>query len=82
MDNKLRVKIMDNYMDIEVLDIVEIEELKKKYIIYTLQEQENDDIFISILNEDEETYELTTIDDIEELKKVEEFLIDSIEDDD
>ncbi len=81
MDNKLRVKIMDNYMDIEVLDIVEIEELKKKYIIYTLQEQENDDIFISILNEDEETYELTTIDDIEELKKVEEFLIDSIEDD-
>ena len=75
-DNILRVKIMGgNYVDILVLDIIEISDTNKKYIVYSLANSDNDDMFISILNESDTSYNLETIEDEEELKIVEDYLI-------
>ena len=77
MDNNiLKVKIMGgNYVDILVLDIIEMKATNKKYIIYSLANSDNDDMFISILNESDNNYSLETIEDEKELRMVEDYLI-------
>ena len=77
MDNNiLKVKIMGgNYVDILVLDIIEMKATNKKYIIYSLANSDNDDMFISILNESDNNYSLETIEDENELRMVEDYLI-------
>ena len=47
----------------------------KKYIIYSLANSDNDDMFISILNESDNNYSLETIEDEKELRMVEDYLI-------
>lgn len=44
---------------LNVIDIIYIEELKKEYIVYTVGE--NDSVFASILNESEDSFEISTI---------------------
>lgn len=79
MDNILSVKIMGgNYIDIMVLDIVEIADINKKYIVYSLVNSDNDDMFISILNEKDGSYSLETIEDEDEMRVVENYLINNI----
>ena len=75
-NNKLEVQIMGgNKITISVVDIIEIADNDKKYIVYTIDNSGNDDMFISILNESDKEYSLETIDDDKELKMVEEYLI-------
>lgn len=75
-ENKLEVQVMGgNKLVINVIDIVEIADNDKKYIVYTIDNSGNEDMFISILNEDEKSYSLDTIEDENELKMVEEYLV-------
>lgn len=73
--NVLTVSMTDDTkIEIIVLDIIEMIDKEKKYIIYSLNNNLSDDIYISILHEDENTYKLETIEDEEELKSIEEYL--------
>lgn len=75
-DNKLEVQVMGgNKLIINVIDIVEMADNDKKYIVYTIDNSGNDDMFVSILNESDKSYSLDTIDDENELRMVEEYLI-------
>lgn len=66
-DNKLKVTIEDgSEVTINVLDIVDSLEFDKTFIIYTVNNQE-DTIFSSILNEEENDYSLDTISDQKEI---------------
>lgn len=76
MDNILKVRIMGgNCVDIEVLDIVELNAESKKYVVYTLANSDTNDVYMSILNETKNGYSLDTIEDENELRDVENYLI-------
>lgn len=76
-NNKLTVNVEGgNRIVINVYDILERPDINKKYIIYDIDESENDNIYISILEEDETSFTLKTIEDQNELKEVEDYLIE------
>ena len=61
MDNKLQIMIHDGQMvTINVLDIIDSNVYNKSFIIYTL-EGENETVFASIINEENNSYSLDTI---------------------
>ena len=72
---KLTVKLNDKDVLIDVVDIIESEDYNKEYIVYTIDGMEEDQVFVSILNESEETYSLDTIEDDEEFNHVNELLL-------
>lgn len=51
---------------LNVIDIIAIEELNKEYIIYTIEGDNSDNIYASILIEDETAYTIKTIENDEE----------------
>lgn len=73
----LTVKINDKEVKIEVLDIIENEDNNKEYIIYSPEGTE--DVYMSILEETEDTYTLKTIEDETEVKMLEEYLKSIVE---
>lgn len=71
-ENMLTVKLNGQDVTITVLDIIEDNENNKKYMIYNPEGTE--DVYMSILEEDETTYTLKTIEDEEEAKRLEDYL--------
>ena len=66
-DNKLKVTIEDgSEVTVNVLDIIDSLEFNKTFIIYTINDN-NENIFASILNETETTFSLDTITDKKEI---------------
>ena len=60
-DNKLKVTIEDgSEVTVNVLDIIDSLEFNKTFIIYTVNDN-NENILASILNETETTFSLDTI---------------------
>lgn len=59
-----------NKIKLNVIDIITIEELNKEYIIYTIDGDSEDNIYASILEENETTYRIKSIDSAEEWKIV------------
>ena len=77
-DNFIKVKTEDGTdIILEVLDMANDVNTNKTYIVYRLLN--NDDIFISILNEKESSFSIDTIDDVDEFNAVEQFFIDKLE---
>ena len=77
-DNFIKVKTEDGTdIILEVLDMANDVNTSKTYIVYRLLN--NDDIFISILNEKESSFSIDTIDDVDEFNAVEQFFIDKLE---
>lgn len=69
-DNTLEVTIEDGTkVKVNVLDIVDSVEYNKTFIIYTVNDNE-ENIFASILNEKEDSYSLDTITDSNELEYI------------
>ena len=72
-ENKLTVNLNGNNIIIEVIDILENNVNGKNYIIYNIEG--NDDVFYaSILEEDENSYTLKEIKNVEEGKMIENYL--------
>lgn len=72
-ENKLTVNLNGNNIIIEVIDILENNVNGKNYIIYNIEG--NDDMFYaSILEEDENSYTLKEIKNVEEGKMIESYL--------
>ncbi len=69
-DTKLTVSLNGKDVTIDVLDIIESSEFNKEYIVYTIDGLDQSNIFASILNEQETTYSLDTIESEEELNFV------------
>ena len=66
-DNKLEVTIEDgSEVTVNVLDIIDSLEFNKTFIIYTVNDN-NENIFASIINETETTFSLDTITDKREI---------------
>ena len=66
-DNKLKVTIEDgSEVTVNVLDIIDSLEFNNTFIIYTVNDN-NENIFASILNETETTFSLDTITDKREI---------------
>lgn len=69
-NNKLRVTIEDgSEVRVNVLDIIDSLEFNKTFMIYTVNDND-DNIFASILNEKEETFSLDTITDNKEIEYI------------
>lgn len=80
-DNKLVLKTENGTdLSISVIDIVDSDEFDKTFIIYTLQEN-NTNVFASILNEKDLSYTLDTITDSKEIDFVNELIKYFTEDD-
>ena len=66
------ISVLDDYgntFEVEVLDIFEVEGYDHEYILYTRNEDyddENIEAFVSILKNDNENYSLVNIEDDEE----------------
>lgn len=69
MDTKLNViSETGEELTIDVIDIFSLENIDKEYILYTI----GDDMYASILREDEDTFTLETIQDNREIEIVNE----------
>lgn len=69
-NNKLKVTIEDgSEVTVNVLDIIDSLEFNKTFMIYTVNDND-DNIFASILNEKEETFSLDTITDNKEIEYI------------
>lgn len=69
-NNKLRVTIEDgSEVTVNVLDIIDSLEFNKTFMIYTVNDND-ENIFASILNEKEETFSLDTITDNKEIEYI------------
>ena len=80
-DNKLTLKTQDGTdVSISVIDIVDSDEFDKTFIIYTLQDN-NTNVFASILKESDLTYSLDTITNDREIDFVNELIRYFTEDD-
>lgn len=80
-DNKLTLKTEDGSdISISVIDIIDSEEFDKTFIIYTLQDN-NTNVFASILKENDLAYSLDTITNAKELDFVNELIKYFTEDD-
>jgi len=77
-DNKLTVKFNDSDVDINVIDIIDNLDNNKKYIVYNA-DGFDDDFYISILEEMEDSYTLQEITDENEFKMVEDYLESMLE---
>ena len=75
-NNVLTVSIdSGSEVEITVIDIVDFEENGKTYIVYSINGRDDDDIFISILNESDDSYSLDTISDEQEFRKIQDYII-------
>lgn len=80
-DNKLTLKTEDgSEISISVIDIIDSDEFDKTFIIYTLQDN-NSNVFASILKETDLTYSLDTITNSNEIDFVNELIKYFTEDD-
>lgn len=69
-DNKLKVTIEDgSEVTVNVLDIIDSLEFNKTFIIYTVNDN-NENVFASILNENETTFSLDTITESKEIEYI------------
>ena len=69
-NNKLKVTIEDgSEVTVNVLDIIDSLEFNKTFMIYTVNDGD-ENIFASILNEKEETFSLDTITDNKEIEYI------------
>ena len=69
-NNKLKVTIEDgSEVTVNVLDIIDSLEFNKTFMIYTVNDND-ENIFASILNEKEETFSLDTIIDNKEIEYI------------
>lgn len=69
-NNKLKVNIEDgSEVTVNVLDIIDSLEFNKTFMIYTVNDND-ENIFASILNEKEETFSLDTITDNKEIEYI------------
>ena len=73
MDNSLIVNLNGTDIKIFVMDIIEKPEENKKYIIYSI-EGNDDNIYASILDEKEDGYTLKYIEDKEEVDKLQKYI--------
>ena len=83
MDNKVKVVTPDNQqLEIEVLDIFNVVGYEgKDYILYSLGEQVDDDheqAYISILEQDQDSYNLVEIKDAKEWAAVQNAIAEDI----
>lgn len=83
MDNKVKVVTPDNQqLEIEVLDIFNVVGYEgKDYILYSLGEQVDDDheqAYISILEQDQDNYNLVEIKDAKEWEAVQNAIAEDI----
>ena len=72
-ENKLTVRFNDADVEINVIDVIDNLDNNKKYIVYNA-EGFDDDFYISILEEGEDSYTLQEITDEDEFKMVEDYL--------
>ena len=73
-ERKLVVKNMDGEdVTINVIDILENSETKKQFICYTIEGVSEDDVFISTLEEKDDSFNLGEVTD-EEKKEIEEIM--------
>lgn len=83
MDTKIKVVTLDNQvLEIEVLDIFQVSGYDHDYIMYSLGEdvdEENEQVYISILNNDHDSYSLEDISDDKEWEDVEKALLEEVE---
>ena len=74
MDNKINVYDENGILEeIEVLDVFNIEGYDKEYILYTKNKEvdnDNIEVYVSILKEDNDSYLLANIDDENEWNAV------------
>ncbi len=83
MDTKIKVVTLDNQvLEIEVLDIFQVSGYDHDYIMYSLGEEvdeENEQVYISILKNDHDSYSLEDISDDKEWEDVEKALLEEVE---
>ena len=73
-ENKLVVKNMDgNDITINVIDILENTENNKQFICYTIEGVSEEEVFVSTLEENENTYNLGEVTE-EEQKEIEDLM--------
>lgn len=77
-DNFIKVKTENGTnIILEILDMADDKATNKTYILYKLIN--NEDIFISRLNEKENSFSIETIDDKDEFDAIEQFFINKLE---
>lgn len=83
MDTKIKVVTSNNQvLEIEVLDIFQVSGYDHDYIMYSLGEEvddENEQVYISILKNDHDSYSLEDISDDKEWEDVEKALLEEVE---
>lgn len=83
MDKKIKVVTSNNQvLEIEVLDIFQVSGYNHDYIMYSLGEEvddENEQVYISILKNDHDSYSLEDISDDKEWEDVEKALLEEVE---
>ena len=83
MDTKIKVVTLDNQvLEIEVLDVFQVSGYDRDYIMYSLGEEvdeEDEQVYISILKNDHDSYSLEDISDDKEWEDVEKALLEEVE---
>ena len=83
MDTKIKVVTSNNQvLEIEVLDVFQVSGYDHDYIMYSLGEdvdEENEQVYISILKNDHDSYSLEDISDDKEWEDVEKALLEEVE---
>lgn len=83
METKIKVVTSNNQvLEIEVLDIFQVSGYDRDYIMYSLGEEvdnENEQVYISILKNDHDSYSLEDISDDKEWEDVEKALLEEVE---
>lgn len=83
MDTKIKVVTSNNQvLEIEVLDIFQVSGYDHDYIMYSLGEEvddEDEQVYISILKNDHDSYSLEDISDDKEWEDVEKALLEEVE---
>lgn len=75
-DTKLKVNLNGRDVTIDVIDIINSDEYQKEYVFYSIEDLKNDQVFVSILNEKEDSYSLDTIENEEEFAYVNKLMED------
>ena len=83
METKIKVVTSNNQvLEIEVLDIFQVSGYDRDYIMYSLGEEvdnDNEQVYISILKNDHDSYSLEDISDDKEWEDVEKALLEEVE---
>lgn len=83
METKIKVVTSNNQvLEIEVLDIFQVSGYDHDYIMYSLGEEvddEDEQVYISILKNDHDSYSLEDISDDKEWEDVEKALLEEVE---